>query len=51
MLNGFAELTIDNGQLTIIVSLRDDFKIIPKILFKTSRRDPLIVNFQLSIVN
>ena len=28
---GFAELTIDNWQLTIIVSLRDDFEMIPVI--------------------
>ena len=46
------ELTMDNGQLTIIVSLRDDFQIIPIVftqffLHKSFRRDSLIVNCQL----
>ena len=35
---------MNNGQLTIMVSLRDDLKFIPE-------GDTAIVNFQLSIVN
>ncbi len=38
------KLTIDNEQLTIMVSLRDEFQII-------SEGNTLIVNCQLSIVN
>ena len=38
------ELTIDNEQLTIMVSLRDEYQII-------SEGNTLIVNCQLSIVN